>query len=205
MKRKILFIAIALLTTTTISAQWLSLGIKSGYSAILQQNQSYKEIFNATNNLQNGGHIGLYMRLGRTWYVQPEVLYNYYNLKSSFNSKEIKNNAHSIDVPVLLGIHLINTKHIKLRLMTGPKFNFNVGKLEDITMEDITFKTRNTRLALDCGIGIDIWRISLDVRYNLSQNLLKIQDTNGELLNKQPNHSIQTSIGFRLIGNNKKK
>ena len=208
MKIKILFTAILLsITSITISAQWCSLGVKGGYSSILQQNQSYKEIFNASNNLQNGGHFGIYMRLGRTWYAQPEVLYNYFNYQSNINNIDYKYNIHTIDVPVLLGVHLVNTKIFKMRLMAGPKFNFNIGDLNDnnITFETFTKEARNTRLALDCGLGFDIWRITLDVRYNLIQDIFKIQNTEGEVLNKKPSQIVQASIGFRLVGDNKKK
>ncbi len=193
-----------LITTTPLYSQWCSLGVKGGYSSILKQTQSYNEFFSTTNNLQNGGHIGIYMRLGHTWYIQPEALYNYYNYKSTINNTNTQYNIHTIDVPVLLGVHLVNTKMFKMRLMAGPKFNFNIGKLDNITAETFTQELRNTRLALDCGIGFDIWRITIDFRYNLMQDIFKIQNSESITLNKKPQHSIQSSIGFRLIGNNKK-
>lgn len=193
-----------LITTTPLYSQWCSLGVKGGYSSILKQTQSYNEFFGTTNNLQNGGHIGIYMRLGHTWYIQPEALYNYYNYKSTINNTNTQYNIHTIDVPVLLGVHLVNTKMFKMRLMAGPKFNFNIGKLDNITAETFTQELRNTRLALDCGIGFDIWRITIDFRYNLMQDIFKIQNSESITLNKKPQHSIQSSIGFRLIGNNKK-
>ncbi len=208
MAKKLIYTTIILIISAiSISAQWCSLGVKAGYSSILEQNQSYKETFNISNNLQNGGHIGFYMRLGRTWYVQPEVLYNYFNYQSTINNIDYQHNIHTIDVPVLLGVHLVNTKMFKMRLMAGPKFNFNIGDLNDnnITFETFTKEARNTRLALDCGLGFDIWRITLDIRYNLIQDIFKIQNTEGEVLNKKPSQIVQASIGFRLVGDNKKK
>jgi hypothetical protein len=207
MKKTIISTTICLflsITAIPLSAQWCSIGVKGGYSSILKQTQSYNEIFNSSNNLQNGGHIGIYMRLGRTWYIQPEALYNYYNYKSTINNTSTQYNIHTIDVPVLLGMHLVNTKMFKIRLMAGPKFNFNIGKLENMTTEAFSQELRNTRLALDCGIGFDIWRFTLDFRYNLMQDIFKIQNSENITLNKKPQHSIQSSIGFRLIGNNKK-
>lgn len=206
MTKKLIFTSIILIISAiSISAQWCSLGIKGGYSSILEQNQSYKEIFNATNKLQNGGHIGLYMRLGRTWYAQPEVLYNYFNYKTTINSTDNQYNIHTIDMPLLLGVHLVNTKMFKMRLMAGPKFNFNISNLENKNFDSFLQEARNTRLALDCGLGFDIWRITLDVRYNLMQDIFKIQNTEGEVLNKKPLHTIEASVGFRLVGNNNKK
>lgn len=204
-KKLIIITTILIINVISISAQWCSLGVKAGYSSILEQNQSYKEAFNISNNLQNGGHLGFYMRLGRTWFVQPEALYNYYNYQSTINSIENQHNIHTIEVPVLLGVHLVNTQMFKIRLMAGPKFNFNIGNLEDITFDTFFQEVRDTRLALDCGLGLDIWRITLDVRYNIIQDIFKIKNTEGEILNKKPSQIVQASIGFRLVGNNQKK
>ena len=88
--------------------------------------------------------------------------------------------------------------------MTGPKFNLNIGNLDNITFDAFYKEVRDTRLALDCGLGLDIWRITLDVRYNIIQDIFKIKNTEGEVMNKKPSQIVQASIGFRLIGNNKK-
>lgn len=197
-----------------MQAQWFSLGVKGGYSTTLEQNQSYQDIFNVKSNLRNGFHLGLYMRMGRTWYLQPEALFNYYNYNSSLNyenSNIFQNKTYQIntvDVPVLLGVHLVNTNMFKMRAMIGPKFSFNIGSTIADSFEDVESLTqalRETRLGLDCGIGFDIWRITLDVRYNLIQDIYKYQNTEGTTLNTKPLHSIQASIGFRIAGNNKKK
>ena len=206
MIKRLLFITtILIINAISTYAQWCSLGVKAGYSSILEQNQSYKEVFDISNNLQNGGHLGVYMRLGRTWFVQPEALYNYYNYQLTINSVENKHNIHTIEVPVLLGVHLVNTQMFKIRLMAGPKFNFNIGNLNDLTFDTFFQEIRDTRLALDCGLGLDIWRITLDVRYNIIQDIFKIKNTEGDVLNKKPSQIVQASIGFRLVGNNKKK
>jgi hypothetical protein len=197
-----------------INAQWFSFGVKGGYSTILEQNQSYKEIFDVSNNLQNGFHLGLYMRMGRTLYIQPEALFNYYNCSSTINyeNKNIFENKkyqiNTLDVPVLLGGHLVNTNMFKMRVMAGPKFSFNIGSTLAETfgdVESLTQALRDTRLGLDCGVGFDIWRITLDVRYNLVQDIYKYQNPEGTTLNTKPLHTIQASIGYRIAGNNKKQ
>ena len=214
MKKIVILLTITLFVASiSVSAQWFSIGAKGGYSTTLEQNNSFKNIFNVKSNLQNGFHLGIYARMGRTWYAQPEVLFNYYNYKNSLNyeNSKIHDNKkyqiNTIDVPILLGTHLINTNLFKMRAMVGPKFSFNIGSTVTDTfndMETLTETLRNTRLGLDCGIGFDIWRITLDVRYNLIQDIYKYQNTEGATLNKQPLHSFQASIGYRIIGNNKK-
>lgn len=214
MTKRIYIILLLLVCIITTQAQWFSIGIKGGYSSTLEQNQSYENIFNISNNFQNGFHLGLYMRMGRTWYVQPEALFNYYNYNSTLNYensniyKNKKYQINTVDVPVLLGVHLVNTKMFKMRLMVGPKFSFNVGStIADVfeNVETFTQELRSTRLGLDCGVGFDIWRITLDVRYNLIQDIYKYQNTEGSTLNPHPQHSIQASIGYCIAGNNKKK
>ncbi len=95
----------------------------------------------------------------------------------------------------------------KMRAMIGPKFSFNIGSTIADSFSDIETLTqtlRGTRLGLDCGIGFDIWRITLDVRYNLIQDIYKYQNFEGTTLNNKPLHSIQASIGYRIAGDNKK-
>ena len=211
-KRGLLFILFFVGTICT-QAQWFALGVKGGYSATLEQNQSYKDFFDVSSNLQNGFHLGLFMRMGRAWYVQPEVLFNYYNYNSTINYENSnifdnkKYQINTVDVPVLLGVHLANTKMFKMRLMAGPKFSFNVGSTIAESFKDFdsfTQELRNSRLGLDCGLGFDIWKITLDVRYNLIQDIYKYQHE-GTIVNKKPLHQIQASIGFKIAGDNKKK
>ena len=215
MKKTITLITITLfITSISAYAQWFSIGIKGGYSSILERNQGFENTFNIKSNLQNGFHLGLYIRMGRTWYIQPEALFNYHNYNStlSYNNSNINNNkkyqTNTIDVPILLGSHIINTNMFKIRAMIGPRFNFNIGSTvaeEFNDIESLTETIRNTRLGLDCGIGFDIWRIMLDVRYNLMQDIYQYQNSEGTTLNKKPLHAIQASIGYRIAGDNKKK
>lgn len=210
MKKLYLLILLVVLTSTT-QAQWFSIGAKVGYSSTFET-ENIQKAFNITDNLQNGFHVGIFARLGRNIFVQPEVLYNYLSYDSNIKIAGIsiaqtkKYNVSTIDVPVLLGGSLINTKMFKLRLMAGPKFSFNAGSTKGIDNFDIFTQTlRNTRLGLDAGIGFDIWKITLDVRYNLIQNLYKVQNIEGSTINDKLLHSIQASIGFRFGDNLKKQ
>lgn len=210
MKKLYLLILLVVLTSTT-QAQWFSIGAKAGYSSTFET-ENIQKAFNITDNLQNGFHVGIFARLGRNIFVQPEVLYNYLSYDSNIKIAGIsiaqtkKYNVSTIDVPILLGGSLINTKMFKLRLMAGPKFSFNAGSTKGIDNFDIFTQTlRNTRLGLDAGIGFDIWKITLDVRYNLIQNLYKVQNIEGSTINDKLLHSIQASIGFRFGDNLKKQ
>ena len=209
MKKLYLFILLATITSTA-QAQWFSIGAKAGYSSTFKS-ENIQETFNVTKNLQNGFHVGAFARLGRSVFVQPEVLYNFLSYDSDIKiagttiAQTKKYKVGTIDVPVLLGGSLVNTKMFKLRLMAGPKFSFNAGSTKGIDSFDAFTQTvRNARLGLDAGMGFDIWKITLDLRYNLIQNLYKIELENGITANDNLLHSIQASVGFRF-GNNLKK
>lgn len=209
MKKLYLFILLAAISITA-NAQWFSIGPKVGYSSTFKT-ENIHEAFNVTKNFQNGFHAGVFMRLGRRVYVQPEVLYNFLSYDSEINiagttiAETKKYKVGTIDVPILLGGSLVNTKMIKLRLMVGPKFSLNAGSTKGIdSFDTFTQTVRNARLGLDAGIGFDIWRITLDIRYNLIQNLYKVELENGAAMNDKLLHAIQASVGFRF-GNNLKK
>ena len=204
-KRKILFIVIVLIISTlSLSAQWFSLGVKGGSNSFISLNYENCAYSDVSTNWLNGAHVGVYMRLGRTWYVQPEALYNYNKHGFYYNDVNQRYNIHTVDVPILLGVHLVNVRLFKMRFMVGPKFCLHIGILVDEVFEGM-LKTRDTRLALDCGLGFDIWRITLDFRYNLMPNIFKMQDVDGDPVNTGVSQYIQASVGFRLLGDNKRK
>ncbi len=212
MKRLSLLFLAAIFTLSSFG-QVFSLGAKVGYNTSLgfDQNWNYDaSSVSFKNDISNGFHVGLYARIGRRFYVQPEVLYNYSVYKQSLDlgiakisTKKIK--SSTIDVPVLAGFSIVNAKSFKLRIMVGPKFSFNAGSTRLDDWSDVEAKARTTRVGLDTGIGIDVWRLNLDVRYNLMGNLYSFEDSTSDTkLNTKPNNIFVVSLGFRIFGNNGK-
>ncbi len=206
MKRTFLIITTLLVFSVGASAKWFSVGASAGYSTTLNYGQKIGDIFNAKYNLQNGFNLGVYMRLGKRLYVQPEVLYNYttYNneitaAKAAPQNKRYVNST--FDIPVLVGYSFVNRPKFKLRVMAGPRFAFNAGSTKPQEFEEISQDMRTNRVGLDCGVGIDVWRFNLDVRYNLFEDLYKYKKDDIALESK-PLHSFQVSLGFRIFGNN---
>ena len=72
--------------------------------------------------------------------------------------------------------------------------------------QGLTASMRKNRLGLDCGIGLDIWRITVDFRYILMQDIYKYQYQNTETSEwKNVNFLVSTfniSIGYTIWGNN---
>lgn len=136
MKKLAVFSVIMLFAVTSVSAQIFSLGIKTGYNVTLERNQqgftANNQLFDIKGNLQNGFNVGVYARIGRSLYVQPEVDYKYFtytnvvsNGGGEMNGKKYV--VSTMDIPILLGYSLINSNFFKLRVMAGPRFSFNAG------------------------------------------------------------------------------
>ncbi len=208
---KKVFLLSVLLSVSVISfSQIFSLGVKAGYNTSLGFDDNWN--FSGSNvsmksDLANGFHAGLYARVGRTLYFQPEVLYNYSKYNQTVGGVHHKIVNSTFDVPLLLGWSIVNGKAFKLRIMAGPKFSFNAGSTDAESYWDgVKANARTARLGLDTGIGIDVWRFTLDLRYNLMNNLYSFEDkTSSDEVNKKPNNSFAISLGFRLFGNNMKK
>lgn len=211
--KKLSLIAIFACLGLAASAQWFSFGVKAGYNVTLADNQSFKsavsDMIDVKNNIQNGFHAGFYARLGHRFYAQPELLYNYsvYNRRISVLNQDLgeakRYTVSTIDVPILAGFSIINTNNFKLRIMAGPKLSFNAGSTKLDSWSDFTESVRAARVGLDCGVGVDIWRLNLDVRYNLFQDIYKQQDMEGNTVNKgNVLNSFYVSLGFRIFGNN---
>lgn len=215
--KKVLIVLLLFYVSVSISAQF-SMGAKVGYDVTLEQQQVFKELFNVSSNMQNGFHVGVYARIGQRAYMQPEVLYNYSTYRSNIvlsadQSDNKKYVISTFDIPLLAGFSIVNTNFFKLRVMGGPKLSINAGSTKATSFvqtgssdnTDFIESIRDVRIGLDCGIGVDIWRFCLDVRYNLLPELYKRQYFDGTVLKSKPLNSFQVSLGFRIFGRNNSK
>lgn len=133
-------------------------------------------------------------------YIQPEVNYILKNtkFKDDWQSAlhELKANfehkAHHIGVPVLVGVHVVNNKNFKLRLFAGPEFNFKLG--DNIAGEKLW---NNFQYGLQAGVGVDIWRFTVDVGYTYlaCKNLDELRSN----IKYSNENAFKVGVGFKFL------
>ncbi len=169
----LLVVASGVMATEVSAQRILSLGAKAGYSIqgvnIAQGNKN--DFYNVSGRDKSGFHAALVGRVKLLGlHVQPELMYSYtsYGLDVSPKGRATAISRtsstvrmHSIDLPVAVGIKLL-----WFRLQAGPSFNLltktsikDKGNIRDM-------KLSVPPISFVAGIGFDMMRFSLDVRYH---------------------------------------
>ncbi len=171
-------------------------------------------------------------------YVQPEVLYfkttnifdghvtgvpsdNLFNLPTGANVN-LTLNQMNLQVPVLIGVKILDLDLIALRAQVGPTANFVLksqtlfdktytidgqnAELENTTTDE-HFDAKAISWGLQAGLGIDVWRLTLDVNYNfgLSKVFKNLNDTVlGETfdfsnVDNTKQNLFMVTVGFKLL------
>ena len=206
---KSILVLVFVFLTSGVFAQ-LTFGPKLGYSsAKLSLDRS-----DITSELKNNFQFGVFVRIGTKIYVQPEL--NYVTLGSIYKTpegsvmpafeQEVK--LKTIQVPILVGAKLINLKLFNFRVFGGPTASFvtktkinnklasAVEPIKDADLEDIIW-------SVQVGAGIDIAKITLDIRYNFGINKV-IENINIPGIADPVEFSSKTSgfnvtLGFKFL------
>ena len=143
---------------------------------------------NSVNNYLAG--VFARINIGRI-YAQPEA---YFNTKGGTISPlgndqfQIPTSTlfkyQTIDVPILVGLKLLNKNLINFRIYTGPVFSYvtantMISEISDFKREDLN----DRYMGWQVGAGIDIWFLTLDARIENSSNILN-DNSNYEARNK---------------------
>ena len=220
--KKALFVALATLLSYAASAQYdpyFRFGLKGGgnLSNIRGNDLSLNAGGSAFNFKDNenrswGFAGGIFMRFGRTFYVQPELLLSQkggeFNVYRDGLTPDGKFDVRftNLDVPILLGGRFARF----FRINAGPMVTFRMaenGKLgqsfEDYTgtQTEEVFNNR-TAFGYQAGVGLDLGRLSLDVRYEGNFNdvvNLRFNDLNTEAKFGRKSNLWQATLGIALF------
>lgn len=176
--KKLAFLIISLLVYSGVHAQLpFSFGPKAGFTTtkLTTNKQEIKEAFTANP------HGGLFVRLGNKSFLQPEVIFTtkggLFNRNDYLHAREIE--LSTVEIPLLVGSKILNTKAANIRMMAGPSISFILDK--EITMRngfepiDVN-KLQDAIWGLQAGIGIDFLMLTLDIRYEWGLNNLSSID-----------------------------
>ena len=198
MKKTFLLIAALLMMGSAAFAGGgfdLAIGPKVGYQTARLSYQK-ADIKSSFSNHFTAGLFGR-VTLGRL-YVQPEVLYfktsnifeghvtgvesdNLFNLPTGANVN-LTLNQMNLQVPVMIGVNILDLDIVTLRAQAGPTANFVLksqtlydktytldGQQGEIanTTTDQDFDTKAISWGVQAGLGVDVLkRITLDINYN---------------------------------------
>ena len=221
--KKLLIVAMATLLSYGAQAQgdydpFFRLGIKAGANL---SNSAGNDLaigngafnFKDNSNRAIGFVGGIFMRFGREFYVQPEILisqkggkYNVFKGSLTNEENEVDVRFSNLDIPVMLGYRFAKI----FRVNVGPVASFslaNSGKISD-SFQKYTDNNLNATLdnnvafGYQAGVGVDFGRLSLDVRYEGNVNdVVNIEYDNtstASKLNKKGN-LFQATLGFSFL------
>ena len=208
-KTFVLLAALILMGSTAFAGGGFDLGVKAGYQAA---KLSYQKA-DIKDGFSNHFVIGLFGRVNiGKFYVQPEVLYfktsNVFDLGVSpidignndfiiptGANVNLTLNQMNLQVPVLLGLNILDLGVLSLRAQVGPTANFVLqsktlidysytisggGTQQAEANTDKGFDTKTIAWGLQAGLGLDLLKfITLDVNYNfgLSKVFNGLNDT----------------------------
>lgn len=179
MKKILTILAVLVIASTTVSAQFIRFGVKTGLNFS-------KLKFDDISNIQSGGinyklsedenftgfHIGLMSKIKVfDAYIQPEIYFNTSGGKvlleemsggvDAEHVKKIKYNK--IDLPVLIG------GNIKfLRLNAGPVASVILSSDSELgeVIPELKTLSKDASIGFQAGAGFDLFKtVSLDFRY----------------------------------------
>jgi len=203
----VLIIFVAALFAAEQSFAQFDFGLKLGYNA----SKLSTNIDTIKSTMSSGFHVGAFARIGKRVHLQPEFYYTlsgatFENLGvGTVNDWKQKVTVGTLDIPVLIGFNILQTKVLKWRIMVGPEASFVVNsKIQDVSLTGPIEKSdlRTTNWFIQAGTGIDVLFLTLDIRYQAGLNSLlnDVTASNGKVyaVNSKGNVFV-VSLGFKIL------
>lgn len=247
MSRKILFgIALMFLSGNLLAQLPLSLGVKGGITSSTFTIDKVQNIYYGDKQLtysgsefvqdaSNGLSIGLFARLKmKRLFLQPEANFVVRNGKMNLDVQDVEVNTgtedatvitevsqgiqlSTLDIPILLGVKLIDLRVLKLNIFTGPSASILLNEQMDLTPKfsgntnqevdykgvsinkpfeegfDLSKELETANWNWQVGAGVDIASFYLDVRYEYGLNDITKLDF------EQKTNMLMFSVGFKFF------
>jgi hypothetical protein len=123
-------------------------------------------------NAKSGYTGGIYMRLGRKFFIEPELLASYksgsFDVFKSLTTQRLQFDVKytSLDIPIMMGYRLG-----PLHVMAGPVVSYSmtsnssIAETLGLNLGSLQAATQNAYFSYTAGAGIDLLGLTLDVRY----------------------------------------
>lgn len=186
----------------------LKAGIKVGFNSTqltnskeiqYQDPQGIEEFALRIKEAKYGFHLGAYLKgyIGK-FFIQPEVLLNSntttYNFSTSLTDRVLSETYQYLDIPFMLGVDMGI-----LNIQAGPVGHVFINSSSELgSAAGIQEKWDDLSWGWQAGIGFDIWKFNLDLRYE--GNFYRYGDHltffgENYTISNQPSRII-TSLGF---------
>lgn len=208
-----LFLASASLLAQTgaITGSFLNLNLKAGVNVaqIKTDAGSFNNIINESLTTQQGYVLGASLRLGKSLFIQPEVLFSQKGgqikgVGSAIMGQVFDMSYTTLDIPVLVGY-----KMGRFYVLGGPLFSNQVSQNaaldQAITSVYSSYKAGDglakSTMAYQVGAGLSLLGLTLDVRYEAGlQNIINTSSLPSYLgaLSQKPS-LFQATLGFKIL------
>jgi len=200
--KKIILLIITLATVSIANAQdMFCVGPKFGYNS----NTLTDNLDSINSGIKNSFQIGAFIRVGSKIYFQPEANYQVVSgtLNKSISSGILNQDitVKALKLPALIGVTLLKSGPINLRIMAGPAFTFLFDKkLDPSNMDEFwpiqsVDDLKNSIWSVQMGAGLDVLFMTLDVRYEFGvENMY-----NGSSEFELKNNIFNVSLGIKLL------
>jgi hypothetical protein len=210
MKKILILLLVFFLSAEVTNAQF-GFGLKLGYNA----SKLTSEVDSIKSSMNSGFHAGVFVRFGKRVYLQPEA---YYTFSGGTFEKTVGETADlwkqkvtigTLDIPVLVGFKIIKSKLLTWRIFVGPEVSFLVNsKVKDVNLTGPIESSdiNSVNWYGQAGTGIDLWFLTLDLRYQFGFNTVinEVTKTVGTTQTTYPVNSksnlFLVSLGFKFGG-----
>ena len=215
----LLFAALFIATVANAQISPITFGPKVGYQTTklsLDKNV-------IKSDFKGNMAFGVFARLTiKNVVLQPELLYyksgkmfevnalgNDWGLNNLVPNPTFTINQSNLALPVLIGYQFVDIPILKMRANVGPVFYFAVGKAEySMNGEDIPLPvesaTENMTMGAALNLGVDIWKLTLDVNYSLGltdvfDDELEVGGYEVDLGDNTKQNIFTVTLGFKIL------
>jgi len=174
-------------TTTTASSPSspdIEFGVKAGVSF-----STLKTGLNAITDKsgKTGFNAGVFARIGKDLYFQPELNYVSFGDNYKFNNTAFQAKFRQLNLPLMVGYKIVNTDELIFRVSAGPDLYYNLKK----PIAPAGFKYSDLTAGGVVNAGVDIGSLTFDARYSLG--LSKFNKDLG-----QKSNIFSLGVGFKF-------